>query len=66
MAKPPPGYLTIRNFVHLGRVPDNVKARARRAGLHVVTVAEMRKMIAGRNVLQRAIEEGIWYDTVKY
>lgn len=60
-----PGYFTYGRFVYLGRVAREVRYRAKKAGLTIVTSKRMSELL---NVpaLTRIRLEGVWYDTVKY
>ena len=57
---------TLRDVVYLGRVSQNVRARAKRAGLKVVTAKQYRGLYWSSSALERAFGSGAWYDTVKY
>ena len=59
-------YLTFRNTVYLGRVRHDVRRRAKEAGLIVVTAKTMLRYRNSVQTIQRMIDEGRWYDTVKY
>jgi hypothetical protein len=59
------GYATFKNYVYLGKVPNNVRLRAKRAGLKPVNVKDFRKIIMNASAFNIFLYEGTWYDTVK-
>lgn len=60
-------YLTWKNKVYLGKyVKKDVKKRAKKAGLKPLNAAQLRKLRVSMQTINWIIEEGRWYDTVRY
>jgi hypothetical protein len=59
-------YLTFGRYVHLGKVPDQVRRRAVWAGLKPIPARQMGQMIRHAHAMARTVKEGSWFDTVKY
>ncbi len=61
-----PGYPTLGRYVFLGRVSPEVRKRAVRAGLIVLTAKRFRLHASSMASISRIMVDGTWYDTVRY
>lgn len=63
---PKPGYPTLGNYVYLGRVTGDIRRNAKRAGLEIINAAQFRKLYDSLTAGDRIVQDGTWYNTVRY
>lgn len=60
-------FLTMGPYVYLGKgVSSRTRKNATLAGLIPIDVKKFRKLLNANMAVQRLINQGYWYDTVKY